>query len=244
MEKIKLSSSNLKGFIYGTLLGDSKIERNGKVFSSKQISKDLIDFKYMILNEHFQNVTYNIIPAYFDGKWNHQTLYEVRVKEEYFKKIFPRFYDDKRKFLTMEQLQALNVLGLAMWYADDGCAALIGAKRNNGRPVNRRIEICTENFTWQECELIQKYFKLFYNWDVRLIRRNSTDRCRIRFTILDGQEFLALISPYFLEYFPSMLYKLDLAYDNKNDNYERLTTINYRNLMERVKIHKDYRPRI
>ena len=244
---MKLSSSELKSFIYGTLLGDAKIERNGKVFSIKQINKDLIDFKYSILKEHFQDVEYKIIPAHFDGKWNHQELYEVRVKDEYFKKLFNVFYDliDDGKHVVkvirnISILQQLTPIGLAMWFADDGTTALIG--KTSGKVKDRRVEICTENFTWHECEIIKKYFKLFLKYEVSLIRRNSSDRCRVRIKILDAQCFLKDISIYIISYFPSMLYKLDMGYNI--DSQSKLLTKDYKLLLEEVKRHSLYISRV
>jgi hypothetical protein len=239
---LKLKSSELKAFIHGTMLGDSKIERNGKVFSSKQISKDLIDFKYQIMLDHFgeKAVSYKTTPAHFCGKWNHQELFEVRVKHEYFKKMFPKFYNGERKFLSMDQLKPLTNLGLALWFADDGTTILLG--RKSGKIKNRRVLLCTECYNYEEHLIIQKYFRLFHGYDVRIVGRDNGDgkkgKFRISFTLLDAQDFLTKIGPYFIKYFPSLLYKLDMGY--RDFNSTRITK-NYSEFFnECVKTHSSF----
>ena len=219
MEKMtsipRLRSSELKGMITGTLLGDSKIERNGKVFSSKQISRDLVQFKHDVLAGHFRDVRLQTHPAHHCGKWFHQELYEVRVRDEYFRKMYPDFYgEDGRKYVTMERLKCLTTLGLALWFADDGCTALIGVK--SGRIRSRRVMLCTESFNVEEHETIRKYFRLYHGLDARVVGRDNGSgtekRKRICFTTESAQVFIASIGGYFVDHFPSMLYKLDLGY--------------------------------
>jgi len=233
----KLKSSELKGAIFGTLLGDSKIERNGKVFSSKQISLDLIQFKYYILKNHFQNVKFDITDPYHDGRWNHQRLFEVRAKELYFHKLFPKFYDEKRKYLSIKQLESLTDLGLALWFADNGCTSLIGI--NKGKIVNRRVMFCSDYYTEKEHNIIIRFFKIKYGYNLSKVTRNNKN-FRLKFLVKDAQNFILRVGPYFMKYFPSLSYKLDMGYGNQqtaSKNY--LTFFN-----ECVKTHPDFVDRL
>jgi len=241
----KLKSSELKGAIFGTLLGDSKIERNGKVFSSKQISLDLIQFKYSILNNHFQEVKLQTTPPHHDGKWNHQRLFEVRVKEIYFHKLFPRFYDDKRKYLSIKHLEGLTDLGLALWFADDGCTSLIG--KNKGKITNRRVMFCSECYTEEEHDIMIRFFKIKYGYTMSKPVRGSkkTKKFRLQFSVKDAQNFILKVGPYFMKYFPSLSYKLDMGYDTYRNNHMNTVSEEYKEFFnECVKTHPDFIDRL
>jgi len=237
----KLRSSELKAAIFGTLLGNSKIERNSKVFSSKQISLDLIKFKYNILKNHFQNVNFKTTPPYHDGKWNHKRLFEVRVKEIYFHKLFPRFYDEKRKYLSIKHLESLTDLGLALWFADDGYTSLIGIN-NKKKVTNRRVMFCSECYNEKEHDIMIHFFKVKYGYNMsKQVRGNKkTKKFRLQFSVKDAQDFILRIGPYFLKYFPSLSYKLDMGYGNQST--ASLKYLKFFN--EYVKTHPDFIDRL
>ena len=242
-----LSSSGLKSFMTGMLLGDSKIEKNGQCFVIRQINEDLVTFKRNTLLACFKEdeCSWKTWPAYFDGQWHHQAIFEVRVKNEYCKKLRARFYDETgRKFLTKETLMTLDTLGLAMWFADDGTTALIGKK--SGKIKNRRVMLCTERYTYAEHEIMQQYFRLYWGLETRIVDRNNGPeqkerRWRLQFTTESAQEFLTLVGSYFVEHYPSLLYKLDMGYLDKG---RTVTTAYWQFFQDSVKTHEAYTPRV
>ena len=56
---MKLNQSELKSFFYGTLLGDSYI--HNKVFYCKQVTKNLINFKKDIIQQHLPDAKVKVV---------------------------------------------------------------------------------------------------------------------------------------------------------------------------------------
>lgn len=210
---MKLNTSELKSFFYGTLLGDSYIHNN--VFYCKQISKDLIEFKAMVINkflpdaivkisEHAEQIDKNGV--------HHQKYWTLSVHgSKYIKELAATFYPNGKKIYPKGIIQKLTPLGLAMWYADDGTTVLVGKTETTGGARSRRVDICTDSFTRDEHLMIQHDLASL-GFTASLIQRDKFYRIRIN----NRQNFLLTIAPYFTKYFPSLSYKMDLGYRNES----------------------------
>lgn len=235
----KLNHSKLKSFFIGTLLGDSYII-NGS-FYCKQISKDLIYFKKAIIEKYLPNVTAIVTEhaAYTDSNGVvHQKYYQLRTyKHRYFSKLEKIFYTkDRIKRYPPKSVLKLDPLGFAMWFADDGTTILV----NRGK--SRRVQICTDNFTFDEQQMIANELKQIGHSNIKIINRCRNNQFRIQINTT-FQQFICSISDYFYNYFPSLLYKMDLGYRGR-----QLTTAyvsqEYRDCYSKISAHPQFKDRL
>lgn len=209
---MKINHSKLKSFFIGTLLGDSYIH-NG-CFECKQISKDLIEFKAKFIKQYLPDayITIKEYSEYIDKNGiNHQKYYILRAsKSKYIKKLEKVFYPNGIKIYPKNSVLKLDSLGFAMWYADDGTSVLVQYNSTTKSARARRVQLCTDNFTFHENEQIKKDLEqLGYN--IKIVNRHRNNQVRIQINT-PYQKFLCSISSYFYNYFPSLLYKIDLGY--------------------------------
>lgn len=225
---MKINSVELKSFFYGTLLGDSYIH-NG-TFYSKQISKDLIDFKKKIIEENLPDAKVWIkeITGYIDNKGvTHQTCWVLNASHsEYIKKLEKLFYPKGKKIIPKGVIEQLTPLGLAMWYADDGTTILVGYNQSTGSAKNRRVQLCTDCFTPEELDQAIKEFSTI-KYKVNKVKRKE-NVYRLQIDVNDRQRFIQNIYKYFLNYFPSLLYKMDLGYRNNSLDNTRYVSPEYK----------------
>ena len=102
------------------------------------------------------------------------------------------FYRDGKKAITRETLDLLQLLGLAVWYMDDGSLCIreeIGLYQ---------IYFHTQGFTFGENELIREWF--FNRFELRFGRKVYVNSQGNPYLGLSGKEqvkkFLQLVSPY------------------------------------------------
>ncbi len=236
---MKLNHSKLKSFFIGTLLGDSYIH-NG-VFYCKQISKDLIDFKYKIIKQFLPNakIRYFEYQERIDKNGvHHQKCYGIEIRKcRYIKKLYQYFYPNGKKIYRPGMLKKLDSLGFAMWFADDGTSIIV----QNGK--NRRVQLCTDCFTHKEHEYIKNDFKDIGINNIKIIDRSRRGQLRIQINDKDKQRFLVNISDYFYNYFPSLLYKIDLGYrgEQLDSNY---VLPEYKACYLKISAHSEFKDRI
>lgn len=218
-----MNSKELRSFFYGTLLGDSYIH-NG-TFYCKQISKDLIEYKAKIIKTHLPNAKVNIIERkqYVDKNGvSHQTCYTLSVSHsEYIKKLEKLFYPNGKKTCPANVINKLTPIGLAMWFADDGSTILVQYNQATQSARSRRVQICTDCFTKDEHDniIVPELKQLGY--DITYVKRKNHYRITFK-NMLDVQKMFINIGEYFLKYFPSLIYKMDMGYRNcslKNRRY-------------------------
>jgi hypothetical protein len=133
------------------------------------------------------------------------------------------FYFESRKIITKDVLNQLDSLGLAVWYCDDGT-------------YHWQTHSCKiySSFSYQECLLIQRYFK--NKWNIR--SKIWTDSRNYSYLKLDAEEtrkFLKIIKAVFLQYqIPKCMWyklghlykgnktKIDLVLERKRQDNRRL----------------------
>lgn len=228
---MKITSTELKSFFYGTLLGDSYIH-NG-TFYCKQISQDLINFKAKIIKENLPDVQVKVkeYEAYEDKNGVHHQKYWVlsASKSEYIKKLYNLFYPYGEKILPPGVIEHLTPLGLAMWYADDGTTILVGYNSTTGSSENRRVQFCTDSFNKEDLENASNQLSKKFGIETSLLKRRE-NVYRLQVLRLSKQRFFLLIYKYFLNYFPSLLYKMDLGYRNSSLKNRRYVLEEYEKL--------------
>lgn len=197
-------------FIFGALLGDSSVDKRGRVFfghSEKQ--KEYLFWKY----EQLKDISINI---YFcmSGKDSKYPQYRFNTNSlNIFKYLRFLLYRPKKR-ITRSYLNKLTPLSLAVWYMDDGSLSYNLDKKGN---INsRRLYLCTESFDLKENEIIKKYFDKVWNikFNVSNYTKKKTQKTYYRLSCgaIEAQKLFNIISPYVHD---SMKYKLDMKYKNK-----------------------------
>lgn len=236
---MKLKSTEIRSFFYGTLLGDSYIHNN--TFYCKQISKDLIYFKAKIIKQYIPDSKVSISEhdEYTDKNGvHHQKFWVLSAKGEYIKKLQKLFYPNGKKILPRNIVNKLTPLGLAMWYADDGTTILVGKNESTGSAKSRRVQFCTDCFTKEE--ILNTIKELNEIGIIASILKRQENVYRIQILEKNKQDFLCQISDYFYNYFPSLLYKMDLGYRNESLKNRRYVTENYHNLYIKISACPDF----
>lgn len=114
----------------------------------------------------------------------------------------------RRKRITRRLLNRLEPLGLAIWWMDDGHLAF--NTRSDGKGGSFQLILSTECFTPEENEKIQRYFKVMWDIEWRLMSAGRTNGHgkRLVANMTQGGKFLDLVRPYV---HPVLAYKVDTA---------------------------------
>jgi len=232
---MKLNTTEVRSFMLGNLLGDGNLH-NG-AFITGQINEDLILFKKKIFDDYFgfSNSKITFVPANEKNGIKRKDTWRLYISpNQYFKKLEAECYQPK-KIVTKKMLDDLTLIGLAIWFADDGTTIQVGHNKNTGSARSRRVQICTDSFSLEEVTLIKDFFENKYGKTVIINRAQNSYRVQIN--NMDAQKFLIDISPYFINYFPSLLYKLDMGYRNFSLDTRRYVTEGYKNLFLKISSH-------
>ena len=201
---MKPLSKKTNQLILGTTLGDGHIRRHGKFcrlelcHSPKQ--KEYLKWKYRLLLEDnlVKSPPYLIMVG--ENKkypqWRCQTL-----SFPIFCEFRRKFYSKRKKRITRKLLNQLTLLGLAVWYMDDGSVSI------HKKKYSRELHLNTYNYTKEEHEIIQHYFKKIWNISVKISKNKG--RYRIALNATEGKKFLYLIKSHIID---CMKYKIDLGY--------------------------------
>jgi hypothetical protein len=246
---MRLNSRELKDFFVGCLLGDGNLH-NG-VFSVTQTSEDLIKFKHNIIKSHLPNVKVKITkyPARIDKNGvNHQEYYVLYTSPtEYFKKLQKEFYPYGKKIVP-EKYSSRNLfnIGYAMWYADDGTTIHVKKHKETGSSISRRVQFCTDNFTEDDVKnkLLPMVSKLY--GECSLVKRKpGVYRIQInKGSDKYSEKFIFTIYSFFYNYFPSLLYKMDLGYRGSMLFDRNIVSLEYHNLFTNMKAHSQFKDRL
>jgi len=148
---------------------------------------------------------------YFNGyiatKDNHEVGF--RKGHPYFKVIRRMMYKNGVKTFSRAVLNRLSLLGLLIWYLDDGTLSL-GIRGGRLRSYHVKIQICKP---LHELQVIVDYFTEVWGLTPKINRSgNGKYPYCLRFGKRNGGEkLLKLFQPLVKEHIPSMLYKVDLS---------------------------------
>lgn len=217
------NASEVKGALYGTLLGDSTVT-NRNEFSCEQISENLIKYKGNIL----ENIAPDLLVYYhsrnrgskqiINGKeYNRNISFVVQTNQHpYFSSFREELYHTGTKQVSMSILKRLTPEGLALWFMDDG---YLDYKPSNN---TRNLRICTDSFDEISIKNIMQYFHDEHGITCKLYMHNAGHgrdfKPRVSFNPENAQKFISLVYKYFL---PEFYYKIDLHYTEKTLNSKR-----------------------
>lgn len=184
--------------ILGSLLGDGslvKMHVNGGTIlkiTHCEKQKEYLEYKWNILKNNSSEIKrYKFYdsrrkkdPEYYQYLFYTKSSYSLN-------EMYNNWYRPT-KTIYSEDLYRIEPLGLAIWYMDDGYKC---------KPYGGCM-LCTNNFSKQELELIQKVFLEKFNISVTI---NNSSTNMVYIPSKEYSKFKELISPYIID---SMKYKL------------------------------------
>lgn len=213
------SSSEIKGAIIGTLLGDSWIS-NRNEYGCEQISENLILKKKEIIDRISPEIHTYIHSRQrkpTDFNKNPKRTYILQTnKHPYFEKLRNLLYINGSKQVTINILNKLTPEGIALWLMDDG---YLDYKKSSN---TRNIRICTDSFDEFSIKQIKQYFSDTHNIQTKVMmhiaRKGYLPKPRISFGAKEMQKLILLVYKYFL---PEFFYKINLHYLDSTLNSKR-----------------------
>lgn len=195
-----------KQIIYGCLMGDG-YKMSMSSFKAKQSTKqkDYLHWKHEELKEHVIPYSYQMFSEYDKRyKKNYEYVRFYTMANTEIETILHQFYGTGKKIITTEILDNLDDLSLAIWYMDDGMTDHYYRSEWN---VKTTGTLCTDDFGFEQCQLMAKWFKDKYNIIAmpHIVKKNNK-LCRLKFNGDNTEKLFNIISPYVIE---SMRYKID-----------------------------------
>lgn len=208
--------------LLGNFYGDGNYQRNKKYKNAtyihnkhSNVQNDYVQFlEYMYLNMGiYQYSKYNV---YNSGGFSNGNLSSYVAAKPPIIDFFENsdFIINGKKIITENGLNQLSILGLVLWYLDDGSLSI--QKNNNGS--KRHARLCTQCYSLEEHQIIQSVFQNKWNINVKIYGQtgNYTGKYYhyIYFGALEFKKFLDLIRPW-IQFIPkSMIYKFDMKYED------------------------------
>lgn len=210
-------STELEQFIIASILGDGHIRPSANrkkariAYSHSKAQKEYIFWKYEFLKEYGLSVSPPRHIYVGDRKQFEQYRFTTKT-DEIFMKYYDMLYETSKKKLTRKALNKLGALGLAIWYMDDGNLSLQKYTKTDGtRGIHsRRLMLNTQGFSYEENQLIQRYFKVV--WDIDTTINRDKSYYRITMGAISANKLIEIIEPYIQ---PELYYKIDMQYKRK-----------------------------
>lgn len=205
-------TTNQRGVILGAAIGDGHISLTGSKMRGRLhlrhsvAQKEYLEYKVGLLGELVRS------QAHYDpgiGSYSKTGTFAVTtLSRPEIAEIHRMLYPNGYKGITKEVLDQIDLLGLALWYMDDG--SLIAARNEytradgtKGSSPNSHSTFSTHCFTVEEVESIRTWF--VEKWQIEAWV-NKTSRGPVLWLTLPGTRRLhQLIAPYVP---PCMEYKL------------------------------------
>jgi len=207
-----------KDILYGSMMGDAyKMTSSSSIFKHSSNQEDYLFWKYSefknIASEHSLQKTMKIDKRSETevSTWRFYTYANSDIEKCIFE-----FYNTGKKEVSLEILNRLTPLSIAVWYQDDGTTDFEHRKIvRNGIDKTPIFTFCTESFSLESCRNIVKWFKSRYNIITYLKETQLSDRMghRIRVHKDSADSFAEMIKPHIL---PMFSYKVD--YDAYKEN--------------------------
>ncbi len=204
-KNIKKEDFKKSDIVTGTLLGDGYMNKSGQLSVFHSIKQEKYVYWLMDLFSKYYKVYPKERICYNNDKTKSYRQVGFNTESTNYNKLVRNFFYKPRKRITIKQLNKLSPLGLAIWYMDDGNLSFI--KNKNGEIRGRQIRISTHSFTYEENEIIVKYFN--DRWGIKCKIHKDKGKYIIWMNGSEAKKFLNIIKDYLHE---SMYYKLCYRY--------------------------------
>jgi hypothetical protein len=200
--------------IYGSLLGDMSIlERNGDKHRIKightENQLDYLLWKKKELFDFFLQKEPNCEKPK-SGYGTNMFYSFTSTQQQEFSYISSLFYRKKKgkrvKVVTRKILDKVGVLGLLVWFLDDGC--LVPIDKEKRKRSGTSIRFATNCFTESEHKAMKKWFWQKWRIRVQIDKNNHNNSFFLRLRTKDTYSLLDLFEPYMQEIPECMHYKL------------------------------------
>lgn len=185
--------------LVGSLLGDGCLRlQKGAINAFYREQHSLKEKEYLVWKNQYLSYFNTRISegASFDNRTNKSYPYILLWSKSspLLTDLYNRIYINGRKKLTIDLLNKLGPLGLAIWYCDDG----------HYQYGNNRCGLATQSFDLEEHNLIRQWFK--NKWDIEItIEKRKSGNYSIRFNRDEADKFLSMIKKHVPQ---QMVYKL------------------------------------
>lgn len=170
-----LLSNDSRSIILGSILGDGYLQKPATATSNSRliikhsiVQEDYFKWKISKLEEIASAKSVNIQSAEQNKGFskNNSIRFTSRANSE-LTKLYDMIYEkNNRVNIRRFWLNHLDELSLLIWWLDDG--SIIG----NGRAG----VICTDNFHYEELEIMSKYLKVVWDIEVKIKPKNKTNK--------------------------------------------------------------------
>jgi hypothetical protein len=217
------SSYEFTGAVIGALMGDSWMDSSANHprvvkydhdpkrhmsflrFWHAAKSRDYVEWKVALLRNYldFPKISLRDTLCGTNGKRYPSVVAQSRGNRK-LSYLYPKMYKNRKKYISMKILNRLTVLGLSIWFMDDG--SLQRRRAADGRywpTVNARFH--TEGFTKPEVEMIQTFLKKKWSIECSVVRNRQYHTLWLNGD--NSKKLFDLVRPFVLQV-PSMHYKL------------------------------------
>lgn len=195
--KIEKASRNL---CIAMTIGDGYIHNSGYLAVRHCVAqKEYLEWK----KSQLINIGINTTNLYYVEN-NGYGSYELRTYTHNFLKLYRKVIYKPNKTISRKLLNKLDVLGLAIWYMDDG--SISNRKDINGEILSSVMTIST-CISQEQNQIIIDY--LFEVWGIRFGQRKMKNHYALICGTKEARKFIALISP-IVNQIPCMQYKLNV----------------------------------
>jgi len=228
-------TNKTKQILLGSLLGDGSLQKQKKSINALFRERHALSQKSYILwkVKHLE---------FFDIKYKSGKRLDKRTNKYYFfidiwskthpilTNYYKLFYPKGKKIITHKILDQIKLLGLAIWYMDDGYF----------RNESKNIKLGTEGYTFNENKIILKWF--IEKWNINPTIHKDRKNYYLFFNTEQTNKLLKIIVPfiprpmiYKLGHFhPKNLEQINNAYDKRRKRENK----RYYNLMKDSKYRK------
>ena len=222
---LKISSDKNKNYmLFGLLLGDGSYQKSGKngIVRISHTNKQRFYVKWLeylcIINKLKYSTTYDypVTTNYGDFIYSAIRIWvpDVRHFEKY-----NRFFKDNRKIPSKYVLNRINILGILLWYLDDGTLNISKEYTNDTLyKMHRFAYLNTQGFTKFENQQISKMLINRFKIQTRIHRDKKYFRLYMNAT--NFRKFYDLVEEYLPYILKRFHYKFNMKYKpnrNKND---------------------------
>ena len=191
-----------RNIMMAMLIGDGHITKQGILIVEHGLKqKKYCEWKYNLIKKYIKsNKSTNLNKS----RWN--------TKASKFGRFLRKYIGVHPKKITKKILNRIGVLGLAIWYMDDGTLDL--RKNKNRDKIRGRCASLRSHWKYDNALLIKDWFKDTHNLKLKLKLNKKNGLYWLEFTSLSTVDFFNLIKPYIHE---SMFYKICPRFFNNKE---------------------------
>ena len=196
-----------KEILYGSLMGDAKrMSPSSAGFGHGTHQMEYLAWKFREFDSVASKKSWkqSTATSKVTGRLIHGWRFYTHANTD-IERIISQFYASGTKQITREILDNLTPLSVAVWFQDDGKTDFYYRFKEKGGKRTPTPVFCTESFSKESCEEMQKWFEEKYQIQIRL-KALGTIGLRCIVCNESVQDFFDIIRPHVL---PMFQYKID-----------------------------------